>query len=256
MNSQEHVGLEQKRALVTGASSGIGAAIAIMLADAGATVGLHYCENETGAKKVAEAIEAGGGMAATLKADLSLEADRDGLISAVSSSLGGLDILINNAGGVYGYGAVENITADALETTFSLNSVAPFILMRDAFKVMSENGWGRIVNISTVSVKYGGSLNNIHYVASKAALESMTRGFARAGVGSNILVNTVRSGVIDTPMRTKIDGYTEERFRERVAMIPLGRAGSPEEVAAMTLHLVSPAGNFITGEIFTVAGGD
>ena len=96
----------------------------------------------------------------------------------------------------------------------------------------------------------------MHYVAAKAALENLTLGFAKEGAEHNILVNTVRCGVIDTPMRTRIAGYSEEDFQKRINLVPLKRAGKPQDIARMVLFLAAETGNFITGEIFTVAGGD
>ena len=121
---------------------------------------------------------------------------------------------------------------------------------------MKEHGGGRIINISSVNVKYGGSAKSMHYVASKAALDNLTLGFAREGAKYNILVNSIRCGLIDTQMRAKTEGYSEEDLKRRIDMVPLKRMGQPIDIARMALFLASEAGNFITGEIFTVAGGD
>ena len=119
---------------------------------------------------------------------------------------------------------------------------------------MKEEGGGKIINISSIAAKYGGSSRSLHYGAAKAALESVTIGLARAGAQHNILVNVVRGGFIDTPFHEKLGA--SKNIEERINLIPLKRAGKPEDVARMVLFLASESGDFITGEILTVAGGD
>ena len=118
---------------------------------------------------------------------------------------------------------------------------------------MKDNGGGKIINISSISAKYGGSEKTLHYGASKAALEAINVGMAKAGAPYNILVNTVRGGFIDTPLHKKL-GRTN--LEKRIQAIPLKRAGKAEDMARMVLFLASEGGDFITGETFTVAGGD
>ena len=121
---------------------------------------------------------------------------------------------------------------------------------------MKEQKAGRVLNIISVNVKYGGSANSMHYVAAKAALDNLTLGFAKEGAPYNILVNSIRCGFIDTPMRKNTAGYSEQDMQKRIALIPLKRIGQPIDIASMALFLASESANFITGEIFTVAGGD
>ena len=118
---------------------------------------------------------------------------------------------------------------------------------------MKDQGGGKIINISSISAKYGGSGQTLHYGAAKSALETVTLGLAKAGAKYNILVNTVRGGFIDTSMHKKLG---RNNIEKRIEMIPLRRAGRPEDMARMVLFLASEAGDFITGETFTVAGGD
>ena len=178
------------------------------------------------------------------------------LVNNFVKVFGGIDVLINNAGAVYEYKHFSELSEKSWDATFALNVKAPFYLMASVFERMKKQGGGRIINVSSVNVKYGGSGKSLHYNASKAALESLQRGFAREGAKHNILVNSIRCGLIEKPMRTKIDGYSEENFRKRVDLIPLKRAGRPMDIARMALFLAAESGNFITGEIFTVAGGD
>jgi len=168
---------------------------------------------------------------------------------------GSIDILVNNAGGIYGNKNFLEIDEDSWNQTFTLNVTAPFFLARDAFSFMKLHGGGKIINISSISAKYGGSGTTMHYGAAKAALEAITRGLAKAGAPYNILVNTIRGGVIDTPFHEKIQ-RDRKNLEERINLIPLKRMGKPLDIARMALFLASEAGDYITGEIFTVAGGD
>jgi 3-oxoacyl-[acyl-carrier protein] reductase len=164
-----------------------------------------------------------------------------------------MDILVNNAGAVVGPKDILDLDKESWNKTFLLNAQAPFFLAQSAFKHMKDQGGGKIINISSISAKYGGSGQTLHYGAAKSALETVTLGLAKAGATHNILVNTVRGGFIDTSMHKKLG---RNNIEKRIEMIPLRRAGGPEDMARMVLFLASEAGDFITGETFTVAGGD
>jgi 3-oxoacyl-[acyl-carrier protein] reductase len=247
--------LGNRRALVTGASTGIGAAVAQLFGAEGACVGVHYRQDAARAETVAAAIRESGGEAHLLSGDLQDPDVRRQLIDRFVGACGGIDILVNNAGACYGYHHFAELTEESWDLTFTLNAKSPFFLSRHAFAYMKPAGWGRIINISSVAPKYA-SARSLHYAASKAALETLTVGFAREGASSNILVNAIRCGVIETGMHTRIDGYSEALFRKRVEKVPLKRAGAPADVARLALFLVSSSGDFITGESFTIAGGD
>lgn len=248
--------LKEKKVLVTGSSTGIGAAIAMLFAQYGSEVGVHYCRNKKDALKVMEKIREQGRKTQLFQGDLTLAAERNSLIKKFIKAYGGIDVLVNNAGGIYDYKHFSALTEKSWDKTFSINAKAPFYLIREAFKYMKKNGGGRIINISTISVKYGGSPYNLHYCASKAALEALTSGFSREGAQYGILVNSIRCGLIDTPMQDKIPGYREKKFRQRASLVPLKRAGKPEDIARMTVFLASEGGNFITGQVLVVSGGD
>ncbi len=245
-----------KRVLVTGASSGIGASIAKLFANYGAYVGLHYRSGKEPVKNLLEEMLVSFGKVEIFQGDLLELEIRQNLVKSFIKVFGGIDVLINNAGAVYDYKHFFELMEDSWDKTYTLNVKAPFYLTRDAFNYMKEHGGGRIINISSVSVKYGGSAKGLHYTASKAALDSLTVGFSRAGAKNNILVNSIRCGVIDTPMHKRIEGYSEENFKQRISLIPLQRIGTPVDIARMALFLASEGGNFITGEKFAVAGGD
>lgn len=250
-------GLAGKRVLVTGASSGIGAAIARLLGEQGACVAVHYRQGEEGARRVARAIAKAGGRAEPIKADLGNARARSRLVPAAVRALGGLDILVNNAGWAVGYEDFRTLPEDSWHRTFAVNAAAPFVLSRLAWGHLEKAAdGGRIINISSAAVRYGGSPSNVHYVASKAALEGLTVSLAKHGAPAGIRVNAIRCGVTDTPMPTRLPGYDRRKFLKRARMVPLGRAGQPEEIAAMAAFLASAAGSFITGQIIAVAGGD
>lgn len=242
-------GLDGKVALVTGASGGIGSAIAKALAAQGCAVAVHYSSDAASAKTVAAKIKAMGGRAELFKADLLTANAPKALVAACLKKFRRLDILVNNAGAILGGEHFFDMPATSWEKTFRLNAQAPFFLTREAFRVM-KNG-GRVINISSVAAKFGGSARSLHYGASKAALEALTRGFAREGAPRGVLVNAVRAGVIDTPLHGKF----RKNMAERVAKIPLKRMGRPEDVAAAVLHLAAH-GDFVTGQILSVTGGE
>ena len=245
-------GLDGKRVLITGASGGIGSCLARLFAEHGALLGLHYHQNRAETETLVREIEEAGGEAVAIQADLCAPA-LPSLLQTFTERFGGIDILVNNAGAVIGAVDFLDLEPRMWEQTFRLNVQNPYFLAREAFVAMKMQGGGKIINISSISAKYGGSTKTLHYGAAKAALEAVTTGLARQGAPHNILVNTVRGGFIDTPMHHKIGRANLQR---RIDMIPLKRAGTPVDVACMVLFLASEACNFITGEIFTVAGGD
>lgn len=245
-----------KRVLVTGASSGIGAAIATLFGRKGACVGVHYASNDSGATGVVEEIRRQGGEAIVLPCNLLVQAERDRLVADFVAQFGGVDILVNNAGAAISYQDFRTIDDEAWSQAMVLNAQAPLWLSRDVWPYMEQNHWGRIINISSAAVKFGGSPNGVHYVAAKAALEGITVALAKAGAASNILVNAIRCGVIDTGMYKRIPGYTHEQFIQRGKKAFLGRAGSTDEIAQTVLFLASTGGGYITGELISVSGGD
>lgn len=245
--------LAGKRILVTGASSGIGAETALHIAAHGGVVGVHYHRHGDAAESIVARIRRSGGVAVALCADL---LDRDstrGLVARSVEALGGLDGLVNNAGGILPPRHLADIEDADWDRTFELNAHAPFVLAQGAFAHMLGHGGGRIVNISSIGVKFGGSGTSLHYSAAKAALEAVTLGLGKAGAPHGILVNAVRPGVIATPFHANTPHDALER---RIALIPLKRAGTPEDVASLIVYLLSPAAAFITGQVLAVSGGE
>jgi len=200
--------IEGKKVLITGASGDIGLEMARIFAKYGACVGLHYSGDEKKKKqllKLKVEMETVSHKMELFPGNL-LDYDvRENLIKSFVDTFGKIDILINNAGAMFDYKYFSELGEKAWDNSFNLNTKAPFRLSASAFDYMKEKG-GRIINISSVNVRYGGSGKSLHYVASKAALDSLTKGFAHEGAKYNILVNSIRCGVIDTHMHTKIEG--------------------------------------------------
>jgi 3-oxoacyl-[acyl-carrier protein] reductase len=242
-----------KRILITGASSGIGAATAELLAAEGAVVGIHYRQNKDAAQTLLEKIRDGGGRGCLFEVDLLNQEARARLVPEAIKRMEGLDGLVNNAGAAAKPMAVLELDEPAWQETFRLNAEAPFFLAQAALKHMRKVGGGRIVNISSIGVKFSGSPSTLHYAASKAALETITVGLAKAGAPHGILVNAIRPGVIETAFHSD---KSETEWQARIDLIPLKRPGSPLDVAQMVLYLLSPAGDFITGQVFAVSGGE
>jgi 3-oxoacyl-[acyl-carrier protein] reductase len=181
----------------------------------------------------------------------------ENLIKDFVKEFGGIDILINNAGFISNYLDWNELTEQEFDDVFNLNVKAPLWLSKNAFKYMKENKeGGRIINLSSINVKHGGSSKSAYYVASKSALETLSRIFAKEGAKHNILVNTIRVGVIDSGMYQKVKNYSKENFEDRKKYVPLCKAGEPIDIANMVLYLSGEKSKFITGQIFAVSGGE
>lgn len=240
----------KKVAIVTGASRGIGAATAELLAKQEYAVCVNYNTGKEKAESVVNAIKANGGKAIAIQANLACEADIINLFALVDAELGPVTALINNAGINGGICDVENITADCLHSVFATNVYGTFIASREAVKRMKQNGGGNIVNISSEAAKFGGN-KLAHYAASKAAINTFTIGFAREVAPYNIRVNTVSPGVIDTEIHHQ---SAPERIKALLNSLPMGRMGTPQEVAELIYWLLSDKSSYISGAILPVTG--
>lgn len=231
-------------ALVTGASRGIGRAIALALAEAGADVAVNYREQAEAARAVAEAVVAKGGRALAVAADVSNAADVARLIQAVTAALGSIDILINNAGIAIRRG-IEDLSEEEFDLTLRVNLKSAFLCTQAVLPAMRARKWGRIVNISSGAARGTGSIG-VHYNASKAGLEGLTRGYASRLAAEGITVNAVAPSQIETDM---VPGAQFGHARH----IPLGRLGRAEEVADLVVAVAANA--YMTGQTVQLNGG-
>ena len=166
---------------------------------------------------------------------------------------GTIHILVNNAGVIVQPQPLDQLSEEAWDRTFQVNVKAPLILSQAVLPTMQENTWGRIINISSIGVKFGGGSSTAHYSASKSTLELMTHAFAKIGAPHNVLVNAIRAGVTDTGFHQQ---FGRSDLSERAQLIPLKRVASPREIAEVALFLSSEASSYMTGGIIPVAGGE
>lgn len=236
--------LSGRVALVTGASRGIGRAVALALAGAGADVAVNFRAHEAAARALADAIRSMGRRAVAVQADVSDGAAVGAMIREIEAGLGPVDVLVNNAGIAIIRG-VEDLTEAEFDRTIAVNLKSAFLCTRTVLPGMRTRRWGRIVNISSGAARGAGGIG-VHYNASKAGMEGLTRGYAARLVKDGITVNAVAPSLIDTDMMsTRRDQY--------VARIPLGRMGTPEEVAQAVLMVVT--NEYMTGQTVQLNGG-
>ena len=244
--------LKGKRVLVTGSSSGIGAATAVMFAQQDAIVGVHYFHTEDGGRKTLGQIQKYSD-GCLLRADMRDETQVEKMISAFIEQFGGLDILINNAGTLLGRIDIENMPLSHFDDEFATNTRSTFLATRTALTYLKESR-GCIVNMGSIAGQNGGGGGSGIYACAKATVHTMTISMAKEFSKYGIRVNCVLPGLIETRFHEKFS--TPER-RQRVAQeTPLGRNGTAEDVAKATLFLASSeASSFITGEYIAVNGG-
>jgi 3-oxoacyl-[acyl-carrier protein] reductase len=244
--------LSGKVAVVTGASKGIGAAIALHLAAEGAAVVVNYATSKAGADKIVGEINGSGGKAVAVQADLAKEADVRRLFADAKKAFGHVDILVNNAG-VYEFLPLEQITPEHFRRQFDLNVLGLILASQEAAKQFAPAG-GSIVNISSV-VATAALPNTAVYSATKAAVDAVTRTLATELGPRNIRVNSVNPGMIETE-GVHAAGFAESDFRKQIeATTPLGRIGQPRDVAPAVVFLASDDARWITGETLFISGG-
>ena len=238
--------------LVTGASRGIGAAIARLAARDGWDVGVNYVANEARANLVVAAVEAAGRRAVALQADVSIEAEAVRLFVDCEARLGPLGGLVNNAGVITAYGRVDALSGEALQRNFAVNTVAYFLCAREAVRRLSTRHGGSggvIVNVASRAATMGMPGEYVHYAASKAAVNALTTGLALEVAAEGIRVASVSPGLIDTEIQMP------DRFARLAPTTPMRRAGSPEEVAEAVVWLLSDKASYVTGADLLVTGG-
>jgi 3-oxoacyl-[acyl-carrier protein] reductase len=244
--------LAGKVAVVTGASKGIGAAIAKQLAADGAAVVVNYASSKAGADKVVAEITGAGGKAVAIQGDVANKAGIERLFSGAKSAFGKLDILVNNAG-VYEFGALEQITEEHFHKQFNLNVLGLLLSTQEAVKLFPATG-GNVINISSL-VSTLAPANAAVYSATKGAVDTITLSLARELGARKIRVNAVRPGLVETE-GTVSSGFTEGEFHDQyVKNAPLGRIGQPRDIATAVSYLASDDSSWVTGETLLVSGG-
>jgi 3-oxoacyl-[acyl-carrier protein] reductase len=235
--------LNNRVALVTGGSRGIGQAIAVSLAEAGAAVAVNYREKAAEARNVVETIRQAGGRAMAIGADVSQAAEVAGMMTAIERELGPVDVLVNNAG-IGLVRTVDELSEDDFDRTIAVNLKSVFLCTQAVVPGMRARKWGRIVNISSGAARGAGGVGP-HYNASKAGMEGMTRGYAARLVKDGITVNAVAPSLIETDMVSAV--------ASSAARIPLGRFGTPQECAQVVMMLVG--NEYMTGQTVALSGG-
>ncbi|UPT69918.1 MAG: glucose 1-dehydrogenase [Flavobacterium sp. JAD_PAG50586_2] len=243
--------LKNKVAVVTGASKGIGAAIAKYFAAEGAKVVVNYASSKMGADAVVQAITENGGSAIAVKADVSKTTEIQFLFSETIAAYGSLDILVNNAG-IYPAAFIEDVTEDSFHKLFDVNVLGPLLTIREAVKLFAAGGV--IINISSgVSTTPLAMMSE--YSATKAALDAITVSLSKEFTGKNIRINSILPGGVETE-GTRTAGITGSDLEKTIIeKTPLGRIGHPDDIAKVAVFLASEDSGWITGEKITVAGG-
>ncbi len=242
--------LKGKVALVTGASRGIGKAIALGLAENGAAVAVNYSSSESSALEVAEIIRKNGGKAEIFQARVNEEAEVEEMFSAVEKKLGPVDILVNNAG-ITKDNLLMRMKTEEWDMVIDVNLKGAFLCTRRALKGMMKNRYGKIINISSV-VGFSGNAGQFNYSATKAGVIGMTKSAALECASRGIRVNAVAPGFIETDMTASISDDMKAAYMEK---IPLKSLGKPEDIANAVIYLASPLSDYMTGQTLHLNGG-
>ena len=242
--------------VVTGGSRGIGAAVARLAGSRGYSVAVNFLSNEAAAHGVVKEIRSSGSSAVAIRCDVASEADIIRLFQEAEQELGPICGLVNNAGVTGGFSRVETLEAASLAQVLTANIAGTILCAREAIKRMSTRRGGHggvIVNISSLAARIGGAGEWVHYAASKGAVDTFTKGLAREVASEGIRVNAVAPGLIETEIHAA--NGAPDRLERLAPTIPLGRPGSPTEVAEGVLWLLSDAASYTTGAILEIGGG-
>jgi NAD(P)-dependent dehydrogenase (short-subunit alcohol dehydrogenase family) len=242
--------------LITGGSRGIGASVALKAATRGWAVVVNYVRDKEAAGAICDAINDSGGAALAVQGDVSREDDIAAIFDVVDNAFGRLDGLVNNAGIVGTPLRVDEMPRNRLEQMFAINVIGAIRVAGEAVKRMSNTRGGEggsIVNISSMAALLGSANQYVDYAAAKGAIDTFTIGLSREVAEEGIRVNAVRPGIIDTEIHAS--GGLPDRARELAGMIPMKRAGEPDEVADAILYLLSNEASYVTGALLNVSGG-
>ncbi|CAN5541934.1 3-oxoacyl-ACP reductase FabG [soil metagenome] len=239
-------------AWVTGSSTGIGRACTVALAREGCKVAVHYNRSEEEAREVVEEIESAGGEALLVGGDVADAGEVGRMVGEIEESFGRLDILVNNAGSLIERRSLTEMDEDLWDRVMNVNLKSVYLVSQAVLPLMKQQG-GKIINMTSVAARSGGGPGSIAYATAKAGVSNLTRAMAKELVSEGILVNAVAPGIITTPFHEQ---FTPDDVREKMTgNIPIGREGTPEEIAGAVVFLASPAADYLVGEILEINGG-
>jgi len=246
--------LKNKVVLITGASTGIGAAAARAFAQQGSKVVVHYNASEGAADAVAREVKAAGGEALLVGGDVTKTANVKRIVAEALAGFGRIDVLVNNAGGLVRRTKIEDYNDDFLHQVLDLNVIQVAMFVHEVVPAMRKQGAGNIINVSSIAARHGGGGGAIIYAGAKGFISTATRGWAKELVGDKIRVNAVSPGVITTPFHERYS--TAEQLKAMQATIPMNRLGTAEECAGTFIYLASDEmSGYVTGQVIEVNGG-
>jgi len=246
--------LEGKAVLITGASTGIGAAAARAFARHGCRLVVHYNASRDAAAAIAADCRALGGQAVVVGGDVTRGADVTRIVAEAVTAFGRIDVLINNAGGMLGRVKIEDYTEEHIARVLALNVTQVALFMHEVIPLMRRQKSGNVINVTSIAARHGGGGGAILYAGAKGFVSTATRGWAKEVVGDGIRVNAVSPGVIVTPFHDRYS--TAEQLKAMQATIPMNRLGTAEECAGTFVYLASDAmSGYVTGQIIEVNGG-
>ena len=246
--------LKGKAVLITGASTGIGAAAARAFGRLGSRVAIHYNTSRQAAERVAADVRAAGGEAALIGGDVTQMESVKRIVAEALGAFGRIDVLINNAGGLVKRTRIEDYDEQFLARVIALNVTQVAMFMREVIPVMRRQKSGSVINVSSIAARHGGGAGAIVYAGAKGFISTATHGWAKEVVADGIRVNAVSPGVIVTPFHERYS--TPEQLKAMQATIPMNRLGTAEECAGTFVYLASNAmSGYVTGQVIEVNGG-
>jgi len=246
--------LKGKAVLITGASTGIGAAAARAFGRLGSRVAIHYNASREAAERVAADVRAAGGEAALIGGDVTQTENVKRIVAEALAAFGRIDVLINNAGGLVKRTRIEDYDEQFLARVIALNVTQVAMFMREVIPVMRRQKCGSVINVSSIAARHGGGAGAIVYAGAKGFISTATHGWAKEVVADGIRVNAVSPGVIVTPFHERYS--TPEQLKAMQATIPMNRLGTAEECAGTFVYLASDAmSGYVTGQVIEVNGG-